>query len=67
MGTQHLFKFLAQVTGNQMKRLLKHGAPFDGEDGLALFQAPMELFKKGALPRAHRAHQINDLSALFAL
>ena len=64
---EHLLELLAQVAWNQMERLLEHRAAFDGVEGLAFFEAALQLFDQRALARAHRSHQVENLAALFAL
>src|SRR4030095_11671522 len=42
VNAQHLLKFFSQMARYQMKRLFKHWAAFDGIDGIAFFQAPVQ-------------------------
>ena len=50
-----------------MEGLLGHRAVLDRVEGLGGLEAPLETFDQRALPRADRAHQVEDLAALLAL
>src|SRR4030095_5548151 len=67
VDAEHLLELLPQVAREEVQRLLVHGAPVDGVDGVRLLEAALELLDERALPRADRPHQIEHLPALLAL
>src|SRR6266566_4248426 len=64
---EHLLELLPQMARNEMEGLLGHRAVLDRVEGLGGLEAPLETFDQRALPRADRAHQVEDLAALLAL
>ncbi len=67
MRPEHLFEFAAQMTRNQMQRLLVHRASFDRVDHPDLLESALDPLDQRALAGADRTHQVEDLAALFAL
>src|SRR6266566_3098256 len=64
---EHLLELLPQMARNEVEGLLGHGAVLDRVEGLGGLEAPLEALDQRALPRADRAHQVEDLAALLAL
>src|SRR5438132_3378235 len=64
---EHLLELLPQMARNEVEGLLGHRAVLDRVEGLGGLEAPLETLDQRALPRADRAHQVEDLAALLAL
>ena len=67
MHAEHLLELAPQMARDQMQRLLVHRASFDRVDGSDLLESALHSLDQRALARADRAHQVEDLAALFAL
>src|SRR2546426_347085 len=63
---EHLLELLPQMARNEVEGLLGHGAVLDRVEGLGGLEAPLEALDQRALPRADRAHPVEDLAALLA-
>src|SRR5262249_61666375 len=64
---EHLLELLPEVARDQMERLLGHRAVLDRVERLRRLEPTLEPLDERALPRADRAHQVEDLPALLAL
>src|SRR5213596_452035 len=64
---EHLLEFLSEVARNEVQRLLGHRAGLVRVEGLGGLEATLEPLDQRALPRADRAHQVEDLPTLLAL
>src|SRR5215468_12692813 len=67
VNTEHLLKFFSEMAGYQVKRLFKHRTAFDGVDGIAFFQSPVQFLDQRAFSRTDRPHQVKNLPAFFSL
>src|SRR6266404_6202679 len=63
---EHLLELFAEMSGNEVQRLLEHRAAVDRVDRLAGFEAALQLLGERALAGADRSHEIQDLAALLA-
>ena len=63
----HLLELFAQMTGDQMQRLLEHRAIVDRVEQIRRFEAALQPLDERALARADRAHQVQNLTALLSL
>src|SRR5260370_1480042 len=59
--------FVPERARDEMQRLLGHRASFDRVDESDLLESALDPFDQRTLARAYRAHQIENLAALFAL
>ncbi len=64
---EHLLELAAQMARDQMQRLLVHRASFDRVDESDLLEPALNPLDQRTLARTHRAHQVQNLAALFAL
>ena len=67
MHAEHLLELAPQMARDQMQRLLVHRASFDRVDESDLLEPALDSLDQRTLARAYRAHQVEDLPALFAL
>src|SRR5208282_492842 len=64
---KHLLELAPQMARDQMQRLLVHRASFDREDESDLLEPALDPLDQRTLARTYRAHQVQNLPALFAL
>src|SRR5260370_37776328 len=59
--------FVPERARDEMQRLLGHRASFDRVDESDLLESALDSLDQRTLARAYRAHQVENLPALFAL
>src|SRR5262249_331004 len=67
VNTERLLKFFSEMARYQVERLFKHRTAFDGVDGIAFFQSPVQFLDQRAFSGAHGPHQVKNLPAFFSL
>src|SRR5208337_2429528 len=67
MHAEHLLELAPQMARHEMQRLLVHRASFDRVDESDLLESALDSLDQRTLARTYRAHQVQDLPALFAL
>src|SRR5271156_6736936 len=67
MHAEHLLELAPQMARDEMQRLFVHRASFNRVDQADLLEAALYALDQRTLARTYRAHQVEDLAALFAL